>query len=363
MHVHLGSYEDGKRGLAAYLQEGITGVRDCGSPLDDILRLRRETENGTTLGPHMVVAGPIIQGPLPFQMPVFISARNTEQARSAVRMLKSRGVDFIKVQDAIPYAIYVAVATEANLDGIPFAGHIPPTVLPEEASEFGQHSIEHLGGRFSGVLIGCSTHEAELHREEVQMYYDVLSALEKKKAPPILNMRANFTRTLVETYDPGKAAALISRFRRDKVWQCPTLVALHTLWNNKDLNYTVEDLHWADRLLRKEAQLVALMQAAGIGLLAGTDLAPDASNGTIHDELAALVQAGLTPLQALQAATRSPAQFLHRSDVLGTIEKGKTADLLILNANPLEDIRATSRIYRVILRGHIIPTAPVSIAR
>src|SRR6266478_2595749 len=98
MHVHLGAYADGKRALSAFLAEGITSVRDMGSPLDDILRLRQETNDGTILGPRMAVAGPLMQGPLPFQMPVFISVKDASAARSTVNMLQRRGVDFIKVQ-------------------------------------------------------------------------------------------------------------------------------------------------------------------------------------------------------------------------------------------------------------------------
>jgi imidazolonepropionase-like amidohydrolase len=79
MHVHLGAYDNGKRALSAYLAEGITGLRDMGSPLDDILRLRDETNNGTILGPHMVVAGPLVQGPLPFRMPMFISVKDAAE--------------------------------------------------------------------------------------------------------------------------------------------------------------------------------------------------------------------------------------------------------------------------------------------
>jgi imidazolonepropionase-like amidohydrolase len=103
MHAHLGAYEDGKRTLAQYLAEGVPGIRDMGSPLEDILRLRHETDDGTTLGPHLVVAGPIVQGPLPFQMPVFILVKDIPETRQSVRMLKAAGVDFIKVQDAMPH--------------------------------------------------------------------------------------------------------------------------------------------------------------------------------------------------------------------------------------------------------------------
>jgi imidazolonepropionase-like amidohydrolase len=354
MHVHLGAYADGKLAISAYLAQGITGLRDMGSPLEDILRLRKETDEGTILGPHLVVAGPIVQGPLPFKMPLFISVNDPTGARQTVDMLRTRGVDFIKVQDAIPHDIYSAVADDAHREHIPFVGHIPPTVLPEEASDLGQRSIEHLGGRFWGVLIGASKRESELHAEEIQMYQDILAALARKEPPPSLMMRTAFTRAIVESYDSQKAASLVERFRKNDTWQCPTLVVLHTLWADREAQYTPEDLSWAERLIQKDTDLISVMKKAGVGLLAGTDLPANAKDGTIHDELAALVGAGLTPMQALETATRKPAEFLGKLDSLGTVEPGKVADLLLLDANPLDDIRNTRRISAVIVRGRMV---------
>lgn len=353
MHVHLGSYEDGKRALADYLREGVTGVRDMGSPLEDILRLREDTAEGTIVGPDMVVAGPIVQGPLPFQMPVFISVKDPSAARQTVDMLRSNGVDFIKIQDAIPHDIYLAVAEQSRKDGLPFVGHIPPTVLPEEASDLGQHSIEHFGGRFWGLLVGSSKDESALHAEELQMYDDTLNALNRHSPPPLTNMQAAFTKKLIESYDENKASALMLKFKKNDTWQCPTLVALRTLWAG-NVQYSSEDLLWADLLITKNAAFIPLMQKIGIGLLAGTDLPPNAKGGTIHDELAALVAAGLTPMQALQTATSQPARFLKISHSLGTIEVGKTANLVLLDANPLDDIHNTARISTVILHGHVV---------
>ena len=148
----------------------------------------------------------------------------------------------------------------------------------------------------------------------------------------------------------------MSKFKKNDTWQCPTLVVLPTLWAG-DVQYSREDLLWADRLITKNATFIPLMQKSGIGLLAGTDLPPDAKGGTIHDELAALVAAGLTPMQALQTATTQPARFLEKSHSLGTIEVGKTANLVLLDANPLDDIHNTARISAVILHGHIVSTA------
>jgi hypothetical protein len=308
----------------------------------------------------MVVAGPIIQGPLPFQMPVFISVKDITSARNTVNMLQRRGVDFIKIQDAIPEDIYQGVASQSRLDHLSFVGHIPPTVLPEEASDAGQRSIEHLGGRFWGILLGMSSRESELHADEVRMYRDILAALEQKKAPSPTNMRYEFTKTVVESYSSYKAQSLIARFRKNDTWQCPTLVVLHTLWADSGAKCTSEDLLWADRLLRKEADLVTMMQKAGIGILAGTDLPPDSKNGTIQDELAYLVSAGLTPMQALETATRNAAKFLGKLEDVGTIQSGKVADLVLLKANPLENIRNTERIVVVISRGRLVRNNPAT---
>ena len=98
-----------------------------------------------------------------------------------------------------------------------------------------------------------------------------------------------------------------------------------------------------------------MMNKAGVGLLAGTDLPANAKDGTIHDELVALVGAGLTQMQALETATRKPAEFLGKLDSFGSVELGKVADLLLLDANPLDDIHNTRRISAVIVRGHLVP--------
>jgi hypothetical protein len=187
------------------------------------------------------------------------------------------------------------------------------------------------------------------------MYRNILSALDRKEPPPLTNMRAAFTRGLLESYDPQKAATLISRFKTNGTWQCPTLVVLHTLWTDNDAHYTQEDLRSAELLIAKETSLVPMMQQAGVGLLAGTDLPPNAKDGTIHDELVALVRAGLAPMQALQSATRNPAEFLGTLGRNGTIETGKTADLVLLDANPLDDIHNTRRISVVIVHGRPVP--------
>jgi hypothetical protein len=128
-------------------------------------------------------------------------------------------VDLVKIQDWIPHNIYVAVADEAKRDHIFFVGHIPPTALPEEAADLGQHRVEHFGGRYWGVLIGASTHESELHAQEVHICQDAL------------------------------AAALILRFKRNRTWQCQTLSVPRTFRaDDSGSQYTFEDILWGQRL-------------------------------------------------------------------------------------------------------------------
>jgi imidazolonepropionase-like amidohydrolase len=355
MHIHSGSYEDGKKFFPLYIAQGITGVRDMGSPLEDVLRLRREISEGKILGPQMIVSGPLIQGPLPFQMPLIVSVHNKAEASQTVAGFKAQGVDFIKVQDAIPRDLYFAVVDEAKRQGLPFAGHVPPSINALEATKAGQRSVEHLGGRFQGVLLACSNREAELTKKIRTILGEALKALSEKREPDDSDIfRASFTRPLLDSYSDRKAAALFSEFRKRQTWQAPTLVAqpIREALGSGRKDLSEDDIRYGRMLMRKQLEVVAAMKRAGVGIMAGTDLSP--RSWGLHEELSLLVEAGLTPLEALQTATRNPAEFLGRLDSLGTIEEGKIADLVLLEANPLEDIRNTRKIHAVILGGKVM---------
>jgi Amidohydrolase family len=354
MHIHSGGYENGKKYLPRLVANGITGVREMGSPLDEILRLRKEIDEGAIIGPHMIVAGPIVQGPLPFKMSLFVSVNNEAEARQTVISLKGRGVNFIKVQDALPRDLYFAVADEARRQRIPFAGHVPPSISAAEASNAGQRSIEHLGGRFYGVLLGCSKIESELTAKVREIVSNVLKSLNEGREPDDSGIfRASLTKPLLESFNNRKAATLFSMFLRNHTWQVPTLVAQplrQAINKRKDLSE--DDLSYRKRLVQKQFDVVRAMQRAGVKIMAGTDFPPESAR--LYEELALLVEAGLTPMEALQSATRNPAVFLGRLDSLGTIERGKIADLILLDANPLEDINNVQKINAVVLGGKLI---------
>jgi hypothetical protein len=190
-----------------------------------------------------------------------------------------------------------------------------------------------------------------------------------------------YQQQVFDTYDEQKCARLFSRFARNRTWQVPTLSVFqrsnsnpNSLANDERLKYIpmTEREEWkrfitrlqkrtpeqnAQRRLQMYSKLIQGMRRAGVEFMAGTDLGNEYlyPGFSLHDELVLLVQAGLTPMEALQAATRNPAKFLGRLDLLGTIEKGKIADLVLLDANPLENISNTQRINAVVVNGRYLP--------
>jgi hypothetical protein len=297
------------------------------------------------------------------------------EAQNAVQLLKSEGVDFIKVQSRLQPEAYFAIARESQRLGIRFVGHVPDSITAAEASDAGQASIEHL----TGVLLGCSTKEEELHQRRLKGIprgENFIQSLERDRA---------WDRDLLASYSPEKAERLFQKFAANHIWQVPTLPLLIDLAyltpeynkpNDPRMKYTPSGLRkvWeqgrrasladqteADfrlrrRLVKSSLAAVKDMQRAGVELMARADTtAPKVFPGfALHEDLFYLVQAGLTPIQALQAATSKPAKFLGRSAEQGTITSGERADLVLLDANPLEDIRNTEKIHAVILNGKFL---------
>jgi imidazolonepropionase-like amidohydrolase len=363
MHVHMVFGDWFPRGnevtLPLFIANGITGVRDMGGELELLQQWRKEISAGTLIGPRIVMSGPMLDGPQP-RFPSSIAIKTPEDGRRAVDDLKQRGADFIKLQSLIPRDAVFAIADEAKKQGITFVGHVPDSVRASEMSNAGQKSFEHL----IGIFEGSSPLEDEFLKG---------GKTEGK---------------FLSTYDPKRAEALFALLAKNQTWQCPTLVwerggnllemndlahdplakYVPAYWKdvtwkrftNEIMRDNTDDLLTRRRFVEKELEVVKAMHKAGIPFLAGTDTPPGVAvfpGFSLHQELERFVAAGFTPLEALQTATLNPAKFLGMEDRLGSIEKGKLADVVLLDANPLEDIRNTQKIAGVVVNGRYLSRA------
>jgi imidazolonepropionase-like amidohydrolase len=368
MHVHIAGLNADPAWskqvlLPLLLANGITGVRDMGGDLEVLLAWRRETEGGALLGPHLVACGPFLVGSgkkTAEQVPV----ADADQARAAVRDLKRRGADFIKVISVPSKEVFFAIADEAKKQNIPFAGHLPFQVSAEEASDAGMRSIEHL--LYSAFSLSFSSKQSDLRSR--------LVAAEQKGDSVAWEQIAHESDA---TYDKEKAAKLFQTLKRNRTWVTPTLASLDITahpeeWSVEDPELAFvppslakqwrdsfqdtamkERAAWLARQAANDWRLTGELHQAGIPVLAGSDsLDPFVFPGeSLHRELAELVRAGLRPSEALQSATAGAAQFLGRESDLGTVEVGKLADLVVLDGSPLENIANTERVNAVVRGG------------
>jgi imidazolonepropionase-like amidohydrolase len=364
MHVHMVFGDWFPRGkevtIPLFVANGITGVRDMGGELEVLQQWRKEISAGTLIGPRIVISGPMLDGPQP-RFPSSIAIKTPEDGRRAVDDLAKRGADFIKLQSLIPRDAVFAIADEARKQSITFVGHVPDSVRASEMSNAGQKSFEHL----IGIFEGSSPLEDEF----------IKGAKSESK--------------FLSTYDPQRAAALFALLAKNQTWQCPTLVwerggnlidqtdfahdsrAKYAPAYWKDVtwkrftdeiehDFNTDDLATRKAFIAKELEVVNEMHRAGIPFLAGTDAPPGVyifPGFSLHEELQRFVAAGFTPLEALQTATSNPAKFFGRENDLGTIENGKLADLVLLDASPLDDISNTQKIAAVIANGRYLSRA------
>jgi imidazolonepropionase-like amidohydrolase len=358
MHVHLvlGDWFPLAQeiSLPLFVANGVTGVRDMGSELATVQAWRNEIEGQRLIGPRIMTSGPMLDGPKP-RFPSSISVTTPEDGRRAVENLKHSGADFIKLQSLIPREAVLAIADEAKKQEIPFEGHVPDSVRASEMSIAGMRSFEHLIGIFEGSL--------PLEDELLQG-----GKTESK---------------LLASYDPERAATLAAVLAKNQTWQCPTLVwerggnlidvtdfsrdarakYVPAYWKEHtwkqvteqvETEFKTDSLDTRKKFIDKELEVVQMLHKAGVPFLAGTDTPPGVyifPGFSLHEELQRFVAAGFTPLEALQTATLNPARFFQMEDQFGTIEKGKFADLVFLDANPLDDIRNTQKVAAVILNG------------
>jgi imidazolonepropionase-like amidohydrolase len=345
MHAHVAAADSPNldRDFSLFVANGVTMVRGMlGGPSH--LVLRDDLLDGKVFGPRLITSGPSLNGQ---------SVNGATQARSLVRAQFEAGYDFIKIHPGLRADEFEAIAATANELGIPFAGHVPVAIGVERAMAAGMATIDHLDGYMAAML---------------PANFDASGGY-----------GGFFDTLLAEQVSPDRIAELAKKTAEAGTWNVPTNVLveqriadipLASLRNREDMKYMPKATlqRWADA--RQEAMsdrgftpeiaalaielrrnLILALHQAGAGLLLGSD-APQVFNVpgfSLHYELQNLVDAGLTPYEALRAGTADAARFLGTNT--GTVAEGREADLILLDANPLEDIRNSRRIHGVMLRG------------
>ncbi|MDB4874763.1 MAG: hypothetical protein JWM41_1209 [Gemmatimonadetes bacterium] len=355
MHVHT-SIIGGRALLGLYVANGVTGVRDMAGDWATLTAWRRDIARGRLDGPRIVASGPYLEGG-DVSVPHIVT-RTPAEGRAAVDSLVKLGVDFVKVHGQLTPETYFAIARRARERRIPFAGHVSRTVGSAAASDSGQHSIEHL----LAIPAPCTPAESIA----LAPRYPVQGALGRCSSEDL--------------------GSLYARFVRNDTWVTPTFTAQYevAVWPGRSVPGDSLAHYLPDTLRRYVAALfpmpdsippdadsvgramfakrltqVATMRRAGVHVLTGTDapLRNSPPGFGLHEEFALLAQGGLTPFEILRAATAEPARYLGMLDSLGTITAGKLADLVLLDANPLADIRNTRRIAAVVANGKLYGAA------
>lgn len=351
MHAHVTGTRPGEidRLFTLFVANGITTIRGMLGQYSH-LDLRARLETGEVFGPRFVTSGPSLNG------------RSVSSAADAARQVREQhaaGYDFIKVHPGLTAEEFAALAATANELGMPYAGHVPVAAGVREALRSHMATIDHLDGYFVALLPPDSHGSGGFGG-----FFDVMLARE---------------------LDSEKIAALAAATAMAGTWNVPTQVLVEQmvdgtsvtdLRNRSEMRYVPESTV-NDWVIAKERQLaergfdpetaalaidlrrrlILALHDSGAGLLLGSD-APQIFNVpgfSAHRELDVLVAAGLTPYEALQTGTSAVAKFLGSNT--GVVAVGKEADLILLDANPLEDIRNSRRIHGVMLRGQWLPAS------
>jgi hypothetical protein len=353
MHVHLW-YEQNQ--LPVYVANGVTGVRDMGSDYGRTCAWRRDVEAGKAIGPHVVTSGPPVAGHLPEdrKLPALV-AITPEDARRTFDKLDEMDVDFVKVLSDLPRDAYVALAERARKWRVAFAGHVPDAVTAWEAIDARQASMEHL----FGVFLACSSEEQEI-RAGKKPRTDVLETFDEQKARELFRRSALYETRQAPTLTLWERMAHIDtehRVRDPRLKYVPPAVRASWPKPADELDAgKPEQAAYLERQYNLAFRIVKMMQENGVEILAGTDTGdPYTIPGvTLQHELELLVKAGLTPMQALQTATVIPAKFLGWDEAVGTLKKNMVGDIVLLDADPLAEIRNVSKISGVAIRGRYL---------
>ncbi|TFL16642.1 amidohydrolase family protein [Jannaschia formosa] len=377
-HVHIFSTPDEPdTALPLYLINGVTGVRDMGAlwPIAEQQALQARIETGEVLGPRLILAGAWVDAS-PGSWPGMFLADTASEARGVVDRIAAEGWAAVKAYSMLDEATYLALAEAARDAGLPFVGHIPERVALGTAIDAGQAGMEHFGR----VAMACST-------EEGAMLDALRTAMaEGADLTRVFEIMAARNRIILETWDETLCDAVLARLAQAEMHVSPTLVVadfytgnwpgpdtprmrmvpaeVRSAWGRPD--FRLEAMTDEVRALAEDSialdRLTFLMaHRAGVPILASTDASfanPYLFHGfSLLDELDLYVAIGLTPREALYSATVAPPRFFELTDQDGTIAPGRRADLVLLDANPLDDLSTLRDPQMVIIGGRVLDRA------
>lgn len=378
-HIHFSYIEElAPRMFDMFLAYGITGVRDTGGRIEFVKRWKELALAKPTDAPRVMIAGPLLDGiPNVYdgsdkrRPPLSVGLATDDAVVKQVQQLDSIGVDFLKAYEMLTPEQFQVITTIAIEKGLKVTGHVPLSMDVISASNAGLNSMEHM----RNLELSCASNSDELLAQRKQL-------LVEGKNIPGGDLRSSIHQaqreTAIEHYDEDKADKIIEVLSRNQTWQIPTM-ALATVFINRPFKQS----HWQESftylpdsisqqwnssiesLMKTEVSsfnqkyakwlmdMVDKINKAKIDIMAGTDtpirfLTPGLS---LHEELRVLVSSGLTPLEAIKTATYNPAKYFNMETELGSIKENMWADLVILDANPLEDINNTRQINAVVKQG------------
>jgi imidazolonepropionase-like amidohydrolase len=377
MHAHTMAFADQTQTYWPLLiANGITGIREMSGSAAAIKRTRQlnlDSKAGKVDAPEILqISGELFRG----------QVATAAGATLFLQEQKAAGADFFKLIAGNRESV-LAILAEAKVQGLDVAGHLSPSVSALESSNAGWKSIEHLGAGM-GLMLDCANDEAAIRSalssgQGARGPFPPTSILSPRIYDGALN--APFYQRVQGTYNEIKCQALAQAFVKNRTWQVPTLIRARTQIYGDALLYTNDpNLQYLDKTTRAlwaklgkdftfalpatavatlrryydlHLSMTKMMKQSGVKMLTGSDVGgiwviPGFS---LHQEFRELATAGLTPLEILQMTTLNGAEFMKREATMGTVEVGKNADLVLLEANPIADVVNLSKINGVFLRG------------
>lgn len=370
MHVHFRGgdtlIQENKNMLPLFLAFGITTVRDGGGDISPaVFQWREQVKKGELDGPTIFTSGPKLDGTVP-AWPGSIKVPTIDDIAPALDSLQKIEADYVKIYDgSLSKEVFYGIIKEAEARGLRTTGHMPMSAYFTEAVDEGLDGTEH-------------------------MYYVVKACSPLEDSLTQLDMGYGMMGRIIDTYDTALANEVFDKMKSENVFITPTLYIVTTLANIPDVDHSKDTLlayigpgiqqtykgrvesakrarakgnNMRSKMEQKSMEMILPMYKAGIEMLAGSDCGPYNSfvypGESLHGELKQLTEAGLTPAQALETSFINGPEFFGLGEYYGSIEKGKVADIIILDEDPLKDITNASKIFQIIKAGKIYDRAKI----